>query len=345
MFPWYSQDGSPNVWRGSAIYVTGGEDQTHARRNITIENMEIDGGVRPGNAGDRTVPAGTQTGEGWDISHKGIQLQEDRHHRGIVIRNVHAHDFRGEIVFGGGHFIDDVRIENCDLHSTNGNCLSLTASQVVRGCRFHDAANACVEGTHFAKQARYIDNQFSDARIGLAIQTAWDSPHPAEISGNVFTECADYGIYLNAENGTTLIADNTLIDCGHSQPQHAALAIEPGRGQTAPAICGIIVRNNQILRQNRDGGTGIALSCRAGRKLKSVVISGNFIGSSEIGSDHAKRFVTPISYGFAPGADVDAIHISKNIFLPRPAPCGECSRQGRDRRSDAGHVRQSGDRI
>lgn len=314
LHPWYSQDGSPNVWRGSAIYIAGGEDPAHPRSHITIENLEIDGGARPGNTGDRTVPANTQTGEGWDISHKGIHLQEDRHHRGLVIRNVHAHDFRGEIVFGGGGFIDDVRIEDCELHGTNGDCLSLAASQVVRGCRFHDAANACVENAHFAKQARYIGNQFSNARIGLAIRSAWDSPHPAEISDNVFTECADHGVYLNMESGTTLISDNKFIDCGYSLPQHASLALEPGRGQTALAIGGIVIRNNQFLRHDRDGGAGIALNCRSGRKLKSVVISGNFIGSSAAGAERAKRFLVPIAYGFAAGADVDGIHISKNIY-------------------------------
>lgn len=314
LYPWYSRDGSPNVWRGSAIFIAGGADPEHSRRNITIENIEIDGGVRPGNTGDRTVPAGTMTGEGWDISHKGIHLQEDRHHQGIVIRNVHAHDFRGEIVFGGGQFIDDVRIEHCDLHGTNAACLSLTGSQVVRDSRFHDAAHACIESAHFAKAARYVDNEFSQARIGLTIQSAWDSAYPIEIAGNTFSECADHGVYLNKESGTTLISDNQFIDCGHSQPQSAAVALEPGRGHTAPAVCGVVIRNNQIQRHNRDGGIGIAVICRSGRKLKSVVISGNFIGSSAAGVERNKRFLTPIAYGFSPGADVDGVHISKNIY-------------------------------
>lgn len=314
LFPWYSRDGSPNVWRGSAIYIAGSEDPAHPRSNITIENLAIDGGVRPGNTGDRSVPAGTQTGEGWDISHKGIHLQEDHHHRGITIRNVHAHDFRGEIIFGGGSFIDDVTIEDCDLHSTNADCLSLTASQLVRGCRFHDAANACVESLRFAKPVRYIGNQFANARIGLNVQSAWENPYLVEITDNLFSECADQGIFLNPESGTTLIADNRFVDCGHSQPQHASLALESGRGQPATAIGGVIARNNHFLRQNRDGGAAISLNCRSGRKLKSVVISGNFIGSSAIGLEHGKRFQSPIVYNFSAGADVDGIHISKNIY-------------------------------
>lgn len=314
LFPWYSQDGNVNVWRGSAIFIAGGDDPARPRRNIVIENLEIDGGARPGNTGNRNWPAGVQTGDGWDISHKGINLQEDRHHRGIVVRNVHAHNFRGEIIYGGGGFIDDVLIENCELNSTNADCLSLAASQVVRGCRFYDAAHACVENFHFAKRARYIDNQFSTARIGLNIQTAWDSPYPADISDNVFTECSDYGIVLNIESGATLITNNKFIDCGHTQPQHASLALEPGRGQTAPTLGGIVVKDNHFLRHNRDGGSGISLSCRSGRKLKSVVISGNFIGSSGAGLERGKRFLTPITYGFAVGADVEGIFISKNIY-------------------------------
>ncbi len=313
LFPWYSSDGTANVWRGSAIFIAGGVDPSQPRRNIVIENIEIDGGARPGNTLDRSPP-GTQAREGWDISHKGINLQEDRHHRRIVIRNVDAHDFRGEIVFGGGAFIDDVLIEDCELHGTSADCLSLGGAHVVRGCRFYDAAHACVESASFAKPARYIDNQFSAARMGLSIQSAWDSPHPAEILGNSFTECADYGILLNMESGATLISNNTFVDCGHSQAQHAALALEPGRGQTVPAVGSVIVRDNHFLRHNRDGGIGISLTCRAGRKLKSVVISGNFIGSSGAGAERNKRFVTPVAYGLAAGADVDAIHITKNIY-------------------------------
>lgn len=313
LHPWYSSDGTANVWRGSAIFVAGGEDAVRPRHNIVIENLAIDGGARPGNTGDRNPP-GTQAREGWDISHKGINLQEDRHHRNIVIRNVDAHDFRGEIVFGGGAFIDDVLIENCELHGTNADCLSLSGSQVVRGCRFYDAAHACVDASAFAKMARYVDNQFLTARIGLNIQSTWDSPHPAEILQNRFTECADYGVLLNMENGATLISNNTFVDCGYSQAQHAVVALEPGRGLTAPAICGVIVKDNHFLRHNRDGGVGVALACRPGRKLKSVVISGNFIGSSGLGAERNKRFLMPVAYGLAAGADVDGIHISKNIY-------------------------------
>lgn len=313
LHPWYSSDGTANVWRGSAIFIAGSVDPSRPRHNIVIENMEIDGGARPGNTLDRSPP-GTQAREGWDISHKGINLQEDRHHRRIVIRNIDAHDFRGEIVFGGGAFIDDVLIEDCELHGTSADCLSLGGAQVVRGCRFYDASHACVESASFAKPVRYVDNQFSAARMGLSIQSAWDTPHPAEILGNSFTECADYGILLNMESGATLISNNTLVDCGHSQAQHAALALEPGRGQTAPAVGSVIVKDNHFLRHNRDGGIGISLICRAGRKLKAVVISGNFIGSSGVGVERNKRFLTPVAYGLAAGADVEAIHVTKNIY-------------------------------
>jgi len=311
LYPWYSKDGSPNVWRGSAIFIAGGDDASRPRHNITIEDLEIDGGVRPGNTWDRTVPAG-RAGEGWDISHKGINLQEGGHLRRILIRNVHAHDFRGEIIYGGGSFIDEVTVENCELHGTNADCLSLAASVLVRGCRLYDAAHACVESAHGAKHARYVDNRFGNARIGLCLQTAWDNPYPAEVSNNLFTECADQGLYLNIESGAVLIADNKFIDCGHSQVQHAALAIEPGRA--GAAIGGIVIRNNHFLRHNRDGGVGIALNCRSGRKLRSVVISGNFIGSSATGLERGKRFQMPIAYGFAAGSDVDGILLSRNIY-------------------------------
>jgi hypothetical protein len=146
------------------------------------------------------------------------------------------------------------------------------------------------------------------------MQSAWDSPNPVDISGTLFADCAEYGILLNSGAGTTLIADNRFVDCGYSQAQNATLAIEPGRGQP-PVVSGIVVRNNTILRHGRDGGMGISLTCRSGRKLKSVVISGNFIGADGAGAERNRRFGTPIGYSLATGADVDGVVISNNIYV------------------------------
>lgn len=312
---WFPGDPRRLVWRGSAIFIAGGDSAERARRNVVIEHLEIDGGVRPGNNGDRTNPADARAPGGWDISHKGIYIQEDKHHRRMAIRNVHAHDFRGEIVYGGGRFIDDLIIENCEMHGTNADCISVSAGQVVRDNHLYDAAHACVESFHFAKEARYLNNRFERARYGINLQTGWDSAQPALIVNNLFSECAEYGVALNVENGATFITGNTFVDCGYGQPHHASVMLSPGRGLTAPVVNGVTITRNTFLRQARDGGCGVSIGCDAGRKLKSIVVSENFIGSAGPAIERRLRFLSPVVYSYAKGAEVEGVFISKNIFF------------------------------
>jgi hypothetical protein len=307
--------GQPTAWRGSAIAIEGTATTDRPRHDIVIENLEIDGGAYPGNTGDRTFPVPPETGAGWDITHKGIFIIPDRAYRRLRFANLHLHNFRGEIIYGGGDGIEDVVIEGCDLHSTNGDGISVGASQLVRDNRVYDCASACVENFHFAKEARYINNRFSQAPMGLVIQTNWNSSQPALISGNTFEECSNYGILMNVENGPTFITDNLFIDCGHVQTSDAAIMVTPDKGLTARIATGIVIRNNTILRQNRAGGFGIYLGCDDGRKLKSVVVSDNFIGSSGPAIERDLRFLAPIAYAFVGKPDVEGIFISDNVFF------------------------------
>jgi hypothetical protein len=308
------RNGQPVAWRGSAIAIEGTDTTDRPRHDIVIENLEIDGGAYPGNTGDRTHPAPSETGAGWDITHRGILIVPDSACRGLRFANLHVHNFRGEIVYGGGSGIDDVIVERCDLHSTNGVGISVSASQVVRDNRIHDCARACVESFHFAKEARYLGNRFFDARIGISIQTSWNSPQAAQISGNTFEECTDFGILMNVENGPTSIADNLFIDCGYAQPSDATIAVAPDKGLTARVATGIVIKNNTLLRQNRAGGFGVYLGCDDGRKLKSMIVSGNFIGSAGPALERDLRFLAPVAYAFAGKPETEGIFISDNVF-------------------------------
>jgi len=308
------RSGQPAVWRGSAIAIEGTDSTDRPRHDIVIENLEIDGGAYPGNTGDRTYPSPPETGAGWDVTHKGILIVPDLAYRGLRFANLHLHHFRGEIVYGGGGGIDDVVIEGCDIHSTNADGISVSASQIVRDNRIHDCAHACVESFHLTKEARYVNNRLYDARLGINVQTSWNSPQAALISGNTFEECVNHGILMNVENGPTLISDNMFIDCGYAQTSDAAIALSPDKGRTARVATGIAIKNNTILRQNRGGGFGIYLTCDDGCKLNSVIISGNFIGSAGPAIERDQRFLAPIAYAFAGKPEVEGVFISDNVF-------------------------------
>jgi hypothetical protein len=308
-------DGQSLVWRGSAIAIEGTDNTEQPRRDIIIEGLEIDGGAYPGNTGDRTWPAPTDTGAGWDITHKGILIVPDRVYRGLSFVNLHLHNFRGEIIYGGGRWIDNVIVDNCRLHSTNGDAISISASMVVRNNQLYDCAHACVENPQGPKEARYINNRFSNASYGVGFATDWDSPFPALICGNVFEECTQAGITFISENGPTLITDNVFIDCGYLNTSDATIQISPGKGMTAPTITGVVIRNNVILRQHRSGGFGIYLGCDDRRKLQSILVSDNFIGSSGPAIEKNFRFLAPIAYAFIGKAETDGVFISGNTFF------------------------------
>lgn len=308
-------NGEPAVWRGSAIAIEGTRSADAPRHGIAIENLEIDGGAYPGNTDDQANPVPPTTGAGWDITHKGILIEPDRNYRGLRFSDLHVHNFRGEIIYGGGSGIDDVVIERCELHSTNADGISVSASQVVRENRVYDCAHACVESFHGPKEACYLGNRFSGARIGINVQTDWDSPSAALISGNTFEECRNTGILMNVENGPTLIENNTFVDCGYQEISDATIVVGPGQGWKAPIATGIVVRSNAILRQNRSGGFGIYLSCDNGRRLNAVEVASNFIGSSGPAVDQNKRFLAPIAYAFQGKVKVEGVLIARNAYF------------------------------
>ncbi len=312
---WRAGDTDFPIWRGTAVYVSGGLSAARARRNVTIADMEIDGGAYPGNTRRFGAPIPSDPELGWDISHKGILLEADRHIRGVVLRNLHLHNFRGEVIYGGGKGIDDVVIEDCHIHATSADGISISAGQVIRNNRIEDVGHACVESFHFSREARYQGNSFSHAKLGLNLQTDWNAATPALISGNVFTECEQNGILFNVENGPTVIADNLIVDCGFYAAYGAAIRIEPGRATGSPVVTGIVVRGNTLLRKARSGGMGIMLGCSAGGTLRSVLVTGNFIGSDTSTPARKYRFLAPVAYGFDPGASVAGIMIRRNVYF------------------------------
>lgn len=309
-FDLISKDGKSTIWRGSAIVIENTVSSSKPQHDIVIDGLEIDGGAHLGNAQDQGLPAAE-----WDFSHKGIFIVPNPACRGLRFTDLHLHNFRGEIIYGSGSSIDDVVIEDCNIHSTNGDGVSVDASLVMRDNRIDDCARACVKNFHRAKEARYINNSFSNSRLGLNFQTDWDSVSPALVTGNVIEECSDNGILMNVENGPTLIAGNILVDCGYQAPGNAAIMVSPTNGLKAPVGSGIVIKGNSILRQKREGGYGVQIECGNGSKLSSVIVSDNFIGSSGPAAEQKLYFVAPIAYAFTGKAEVDGCVITRNTYF------------------------------
>src|SRR3569832_1523506 len=132
------------VVRGIGILIAGTRPPEKPRLNITLQNFELVGGLPEfqGYTGNRGFPASTTTGDGWDITHKGICLDFDLSLDNISIDRVSVHDFRGELIYAGGGSLGNLKITNSQLFNSNGSQLSLDANLTVSNCDFGRTATA-----------------------------------------------------------------------------------------------------------------------------------------------------------------------------------------------------------
>jgi hypothetical protein len=145
------------VVRGIGILIAGTRPPEKPRQNITLQNFELVGGLPEfqGYTGNRGFPASTTTGDGWDITHKGICLDFDRSLDNITIDRVSVHDFRGELIYAGGGGLGNLKITNSQLFNSNGSLLSLDANLTVSNCDFGRTATAWVENAPVSPNKSY----------------------------------------------------------------------------------------------------------------------------------------------------------------------------------------------
>ncbi len=142
------------VVRGHGIMIKGTNNSLYPRKNITIKNLELQGGTN-GFTGNNAWPANTKTGDGWDITHKGICLDFDKHLDNITIDSVYVHDFRGEVIYNGGSWLGKLTILNTKLANSNGSMLSVDANLTVTNCEFVNTATAWVENAPISPNKSY----------------------------------------------------------------------------------------------------------------------------------------------------------------------------------------------
>ena len=299
---WRAGDTDFPIWRGTAVYVSGGLSAARARRNVTIADMEIDGGAYPGNTRRFGAPIPSDPELGWDISHKGILLEADRHIRGVVLRNLHLHNFRGEVVYGGGKGIDDVVIEDCHIHATSADGISISAGQVIRNNRIEDVGHACVESFHFAREARY-QRKFlfpCQARSQLADRLE---------RGNAGTDLGQRFHRMRTERHPVQCRERTdrdrrQSDCrlrilsAYGAPSGSSRDGQPVLRSSPVSWCG---------KHAAAQGSGAAAwesssAARRGGTLRSRASDREFIGSDTSTPARNIVFSRPVAYGFDPGA-------------------------------------------
>ncbi|MCP6759264.1 MAG: glycoside hydrolase family 55 protein [Fischerella sp. CENA71] len=206
------------VVRGMGILIKGSDDTTQPRKNITIKNLELSGGTN-GFTGNRVFPADPTTGDGWDISHKGIVLDFNKSLDNITIDSVYVHDFRGELIYAGGIWIGKVTISDSKLHSSNASMLSLDAELTVNHCEFSKTANAWVENAPLSPNKYFYFDKciFKDSiASGLVIaQGKFPENHNTKITNSAFFN-SPAGVCPFGGSSNLFIENNKFVDCGNA---------------------------------------------------------------------------------------------------------------------------------
>ena len=157
---WSLQGGA--VVRGNAVGILGG------RHDITLSYLSL-WGMSNGFTDTTSFPADTSTGDGWDVTHKGVFIQSDTTNTNIVVDHCTIRDFKGELMYSGGPNNDYISLLNSYLYNTNGDHASFSAKHTrVEGNVMDRTSNACIEhGVYDADASHLINgNQCSRGSLG-----------------------------------------------------------------------------------------------------------------------------------------------------------------------------------
>ena len=145
--------GTTGIIRGFCINVgdNGGPNGAagEAVSNVTIENLHLYG-MTNGNTFNVSFgyPLDTPSGDGWDITHKGIYMWDNSSFSNITINSVIIQDFKAENIYSGGSVITGMVISNSTLTNYNGNGISMLAADLqVLNNTISNGSNAAVENS------------------------------------------------------------------------------------------------------------------------------------------------------------------------------------------------------
>jgi Pectate lyase superfamily protein len=229
----------------------------------TFDGLDING--QGGFTGDSTVGGITSNCDGWDMTHKGIDLAGQT--SGVTIKNSTVRNFRGEVVYSGVHY-SLVTLSETTIKGSNASAISVTnlrANNITIGGSDSDGVYNCSEGFSFNGEAQRFSgtNSCSDASANGIVIIGQQSAN-FQIAGFNFSNIKhDVLLSEGAWNGT--ISGNNFS----SGIILSFLNLYPGKTQ---GFGNLTIQNNQI-------SDGVLLNPQSQRIQHSLTISGNTIES------------------------------------------------------------------
>ncbi len=168
-----------------------------AINNVQFRSLGITGNL--GWTGNYDVGGVAATGDGWDLSSKGIAFDGANDISNILIFNVDIYGWRGEEIYGGGSDVGSVYIVNDDLYGTDGDAISISGNVLID--------NTTMGGTSTGDD---VYNGIEDFSLGAPQQTTVEnsiisvSSDPSAVHG--------YGIAYLGLPTSSLTVTNTQLE-------------------------------------------------------------------------------------------------------------------------------------
>lgn len=210
--------------RAAGISIHGTQSIDEPRKNIILEDFELDGGAGWTGQYDWTPPE-TYGQSGWDITHHGINICRDDVIDNITLKNLYVHRYRGEILYAGGMRSGKVVVKGCKMADTNASCFNLYGAELlVDNTEFSGPARFWIElcarsnrMNYPANKCSFINCVFKDAlgAQGIAIAQGDNTPWTITFSHNTFSD-APKGLFMFTGGiaGPIMISDNKITNCG-----------------------------------------------------------------------------------------------------------------------------------
>lgn len=238
------------VNRGAGVYI---QSITSTRTNITFRNLTLYGSAN--NTSNKHFPADPVTGDGWDLTHKAIYLQQNKLHDNILIDNCDIYGWRGECVYYGGIGLNKIVTKNSKVHGSNASLLSYTSVyNDIINCELYDTANEGIECAYVGGIWNILGNYIHECEsIGAALVPSAQTPPYAAltISGNTFKNNSSglingAGLYIVSPCNAR-VYDNLFIDNYYRGITTSSLSFG---GSNNPALAKIVSDNTEIFHNS-----------------------------------------------------------------------------------------------
>lgn len=247
--------------RAIGIRIHGTNDKSKPRKNITLQDFELDGGA--GWTGKYHWNMENDVPDEWDISHKGIVTSRDDVVDCITLKNLYVHRYRGEILYSGGMMSGKIIVKGCKMADTNGSCFNLYGAELLVD------STECSGPTRFWVEllARESPFGYPETRTsftncvfknavgaqGFVICQGDNTKASYNITNNTFSD-APLGVFafMGGIAGPIMISDNKIINCGGDTIKSSGNIIdfEFGGGTVNPKdnhwIKNLTFKNNSI---------------------------------------------------------------------------------------------------